>query len=91
LIPLPVVTIYATGGVGLVRLSVSETKVSFNGIPLKTFPAAEPQTKPEANVGAGVDLSFGGLTLFGELKIAFIFTDPKTSTAIPFATVGITF
>jgi opacity protein-like surface antigen len=90
-VPLPVVSIYATGGVGLVRVSVSEAKVSFNGFPLTTFPAVASQTKPAANVGAGVDLSLGGLTLFGELKIDFIFTDPKTSTAIPFATVGITF
>jgi opacity protein-like surface antigen len=90
-IPLPVVSIYATGGVGLVRVSVTETKVTFNGLPLTTFPAVAAQTKPAANVGAGVDLSLGGLTLFGELKVDFIFTDPKTSTAIPFGTVGITF
>lgn len=91
LVPLPVVSIYATGGVGLVRVSVSETKVTFNNLPLYTFPAVESQTKPAANVGAGVDLNLGGLTVFGEVKVEFIFTDPKTSTAIPFATVGVTF
>jgi len=90
-VPLPVVSIYATGGVGLVRVSVSEIKVTFNGLTAAKFPAVEPQTKPAANAGAGVDISLGGLTLFGELKVDFIFTDPKTSTAIPFATVGLTF
>ena len=90
-LPLPVVSVYATGGVGLVRVSVSEAKVNFNNLPLTKFPAVEPQTKPAANLGAGVDVSLGGVTLFGELKIEFIFTDPKTSTAIPFGTVGLTF
>jgi len=91
ILPLPIVSVYITGGVGLVRVSVAATKVTFNNFPLANFPAAESQTKPSVNAGVGADLSLGGLTLFGELKVDWIFTDPKTSTAIPFGTVGITF
>ena len=90
LIPLPVIGIYATGGAGYVRVNVADAKVTFNGLPLTTL-KVEAQNKPAANAGAGVDLSFGGLTLYGELKITWIFTDPKTSTAIPYGTVGLTF
>ena len=90
-LPLSAFSLYATGGVGIVRLSVTETNVTFNQLPLHTFPEVAPQTKATANVGAGVDLNLGGVTLFGELTLDFIFTDPKTSTAIPFATLGITF
>jgi opacity protein-like surface antigen len=91
LLPFPVVSVYATGGVGLVRVNVSATSVKLNGSPLATFPAVQSQTKPAANIGAGVDLNLRGVTFFGELKLDFIFTNPKTSTAIPFATVGVTF
>jgi hypothetical protein len=72
-------------------LNVASTTVTFNGVPVSSFPAVEPQTKPAANAGAGVDISLGKLALFGELKIDWIFTDPNTSTAIPYATIGLTF
>lgn len=90
-LPLPIVSVYATGGVGLARVAVSEATVKFNNIPVTTYPAIQSQTKPSANVGAGVDITLGGLTLYGELKFEFIFTDPKTSNELPCATVGITF
>lgn len=90
-LPLPIISVYATGGVGLVRVSLAETQVSLGPVTLATFPGVETQTKPAVNAGAGVDLSLGPIALFGELKIDWIFTDPKTSTAIPYATVGLTF
>ena len=91
LLPLPVVHVYVTGGVGLARLDVSEAKVKFNGSPVTTFPAVQSQTKSLFDIGAGVDLGLGGVTLYGELKFVFIFTDPKTSNEVPLATVGLTF
>jgi opacity protein-like surface antigen len=90
ILPLPVVSVYVTGGVGLVRVSVASTTVTFNGTPVTKFPAAESQTKPAVNAGVGASISLAGVTLFGELKIDWIFTDPKASTAIPFGTLGIT-
>lgn len=90
ILPLPVVSIYGTGGAGYVRVVVADANVTFNGLPLTTL-KVEAQNKPSVNAGAGVDLSLGGLTLFGELKVTWIFSDPKTSTAIPYGTVGLTF
>ena len=91
LLPLPLIHIYATGGGGLVRMSVTEATVKFNGAPITTFPKMDSQTKPSVNAGAGVDLGLGGLTLFGEVKIVWIMTEGQTSTQVPLATVGLTF
>lgn len=91
LLPLPLVSVYAIGGGGLVNLSVSELKVTYNGNPVTSVPAVKSQTKPAVNAGVGADISLGGVTLFGEVKLEWIFTDPNTTTQIPFATVGLTF
>ena len=91
IIPLPVISVYVTGGVGVVSLTMADVTVNYNGQKITGFPGLATQTKPAANAGAGVDLSLGGISLFGELKITWVFTDPKTSTAVPFGTVGITF
>ena len=90
-LPLPVIHVYATGGGGLVNLSVTEAKITFNGAPITTFPAMKTQTKASVNAGAGVDLSLGGLTLYGEVKIVWIMTEGETSTQVPLATIGLTF
>ena len=91
ILPLPIIHIYATGGGGLVRLLVNEATLKFNGAPVTTFPKMDSQTKPSVNAGAGVDLGLGGLTLFGEVKVVWVMTEGKTSTQVPFATVGLTF
>ncbi|MBP1648227.1 MAG: hypothetical protein H6Q30_1672, partial [Bacteroidetes bacterium] len=49
------------------------------------------QTKMTTNVGAGLDIALGGITLFGEVKLNWIYTDPNTTAMIPIGTVGITF
>jgi opacity protein-like surface antigen len=90
-VPLPVVSIYATGGAGVVRLSATDATVSLNGAPLTTVKAPEAQTKPSLNAGAGIDINFGGMTLFGEVKITWILTEGQTSTMVPLGTVGLTF
>jgi len=91
LLPLPIIHVYVTGGGGVVNLSVTEAKVTFNGAPITTIPAVKSQTKPSVNAGAGVDISLGGLTLFGEVKVVWIMTEGETSTQVPLATVGLTF
>ncbi len=90
-VPLPVISIYATGGAGFVRLSATDATVSLNGSPLTTVKAPEAQTKPSLNAGAGVDINLGAMTLFGELKINWILTEGQTSTMVPLGTVGLTF
>ncbi len=91
ILPLPIIHVYLTGGGGLVNMGVTEAKVSFNGTPVGSVPAMKSQTKPSVNAGAGVDISLGGLTLYGEVKIVWIMTEGETSTQVPLATVGLTF
>jgi len=91
LVPLPVVTIYATGGAGLVNLGVADAKVVINGTTAAQVPGIDKQTKPSINAGAGLDIHLGGLTLYGEVKVNWIMTEGETSTQVPLATVGLTF
>jgi hypothetical protein len=91
LLPLPLVSVYAIGGGGLVNLSVSKLTVTYNGSTVQSIPAVASQTKPAVNAGVGADISLGGVTLFGEVKVEWIFTNPNTTTQVPFATIGVTF
>jgi opacity protein-like surface antigen len=91
-LPLPVIHVYATGGVGYVRLSSTDAKLNFNGLPAIAVSApVQTQSKPSVNAGAGVDLDLGPITLYGEVKVTWILTEGKTSTEVPLGTVGITF
>lgn len=89
LLPLPVVSPYLTGGVGLARISTDETKIVFNGTPSSAYPSFSSETKTAVNLGAGIDLKLG-ITLFIEAKYTWIFTEGETSTYVP-VTLGITF
>ncbi len=89
ILPLPVVTPYLTGGVGLAWLSVDETKTSISGVAGNTFPSRSEGGKTSLNLGAGADLSLG-LTLFVEVKYVWILTEGETSTYVP-VTLGVTF
>ena len=71
--------------------NVNGAKLPVPGGDYAKFLALDSKTLTTANVGAGVDLTLGGLTLFGELKLNWIFTDEKTSSQVPIGTVGITF
>jgi opacity protein-like surface antigen len=91
LLPLPVVHVYATGGAGLTRLSASSATLKRGNTTLANISGVPSQTKPSINLGAGADLSLGGLSLYGEVKITWILTEGQTSTEVPLATVGLTF
>lgn len=89
ILPLPVVSPYLTGGIGLARLSVDATTVLFNGSPSSAFPSFSSETNTTVNLGAGVDVTLG-ITLFVEGKYTWIFTEGETSTYVPI-TLGVTF
>jgi opacity protein-like surface antigen len=100
LLPLPVVHIYATGGIGLASISFNEATISLPSLGVSRklteqeigdLIGIDKQTKMTTNVGAGVEIALGGLTLYGELKLNWIWTKPHTSAQIPVGTVGITF
>ena len=90
ILPLPIVSPYLTGGVGLARISAEETKIAFQGgQPATAFPSFSSDTQSAVNLGAGVDFSLG-VSLFVEAKYTWIFTEGQTSTYVP-VTVGVTF
>lgn len=88
-LPLPIITPYITGGVGLANISVDDAKITFNGAPQGSIAGVKGQTKTALNLGAGVDLKVG-ITLYIEAKYTWIFTEGETSTYIPIS-IGITF
>jgi opacity protein-like surface antigen len=89
ILPMPILTPYLTGGIGLGVVSVSDAKVLQNGTETKAYPGFSSESKTALNLGAGVDLKIG-ITLFLEVRYTWVLTDPKTSTLVPVA-LGITF
>ena len=89
ILPLPVVSPYITGGIGLAWLSRDEIKTSIAGAPGTTIPSGTQNSKTTASVGVGVDFKLG-VSLYIEAKYAWISTDVENSTYFP-VTVGVTF
>lgn len=90
LLPIPVVSPYLTGGIGLAQQSTGDLTVRYNGTSVGGFPKVEGETKTAVNLGAGVDLKLGGVALFAEAKYSWILTGGKSTKYIPIS-VGITF
>ena len=100
ILPLPVIHIYATGGIGLARVKFNDATINIPVLGISRQLSADDvskllgidsQTRTTTNVGAGVDIALGGIAIFGELKLNWIWTSPNTSSQIPIGTVGITF
>jgi opacity protein-like surface antigen len=91
ILPIPVVKPYLTAGGGLAHVKTTPAILAFNGAALPEFEILKAQTVGTINGGAGVDFVLGGLALFGELKLNWLFIEEGTSTYIPVATVGLTF
>jgi hypothetical protein len=85
LLPLPVVSVYLTGGVGIVNIDRDAATVKLP--PLSYTLPKDSETKASLNAGAGVDLG----PLFGEARVTWILTEGKTTVMVPIGTVGITF
>jgi len=91
ILPIPVVKPYLTGGGGLAHVKTTPAKLSFAGTPIPEFEILKTQNVGTINAGAGVDLGLGPITLFGEIKLNWIFIEEGTSTFVPIGTVGLTF
>jgi hypothetical protein len=102
LLPLPLISGYLTGGVGVVNVSFTEAKITGIGTSSIKVPAVKGETKPSVNAGIGADLDLGDLSLFAEVKYVVIFTQggeiiqgvkvtDEGKITYPFLTVGITF
>jgi opacity protein-like surface antigen len=90
-LPLPLISPYFTGGIGLANMSAGDATVKYQGQPLQggTIPGVKGETNFSANVGAGVDLTLG-IEIYLEARYTWIFSSGETSTYIP-VSLGITF
>lgn len=91
ILPLPVFKPYITGGVGLANIRAEDISITFNNFVIPGFQLIKTQTVSTFNVGAGLDLDFGAIAIFGELKVNWVLLEEGTSIQVPIATVGITF
>lgn len=90
-IPLPVFKPYLTGGGGFTNVKATDVTLSLGGIKLNPVPILKQQTVGTFNAGAGVDLEFGSLSVFAELKVNWLMLEEGTSTYVPIVTAGLTF
>lgn len=88
-LPLPIITPYLTGGLGLAWLNRDQMTTSIAGVQGTTIPSNTQSSKTAVELGAGVDVKIG-LRLFLEVKYAWIFGDGGTSTYVP-VSIGVTF
>lgn len=94
--PLPVVKPYITGGIGISQVKAHETKVTYTPpAPLSPITTnvtlIEKQNPWTLNGGVGVDLVFGGLSLYVEVKVTAFYLEGGTSTYLPISSLGLTF
>lgn len=87
-LPLPIVSPYLTGGIGMANVGGSDFKITRAG-QTNTAPLNS-ETNFSANLGAGVDLNLIALKLYLELRYTWIFASGATSTYVP-VSLGITF
>jgi opacity protein-like surface antigen len=91
-----VVKPYITGGIGISQVKANETKVTYTPpaplTPITTnVTLIDKQTPWTLNGGVGVDLVFGGLSLYVEVKVTAFYLEGGTSTYLPISSLGLTF
>jgi len=90
-LPLPVLQPYITGGGGLAYIKTTDATLNYAGNPLAPIQLLQSQTVGTYNLGAGVDLALGFLTIYGELKVTWVMIKEGTSTYVPIGLVGVSF
>jgi opacity protein-like surface antigen len=91
ILPLPVFKPYITGGAGLANVKATDVTLSLGSLTLAPITILKNQTVGTFNAGAGVDLVFGKIAVFGEIKVNWLMIEEGTSTMVPIITAGITF
>ncbi len=89
ILPLPIVSPYITGGVGLAKIDADASEISFQGAPSATYPGFSSGTSTAVNAGIGVDLDLF-LSIFVEAKYTWIFAEGQTTNFVPIS-LGINF
>jgi opacity protein-like surface antigen len=90
ILPIPILKPYLTAGLGWGKINVDEATITQGAIQTKQIQGFTSESKGSYNLGLGVDLDVGSVTLFIEARYMWINTDPKTSTMVP-VSVGISF
>ncbi len=88
-LPTPVLSPYATAGIGTASFSGGDATVTYNGIPVAQAAGVKTETASTVNIGAGVDWKLI-LTLYLEAKYTLAFTSGGNSSFV-LASLGITF
>jgi opacity protein-like surface antigen len=91
ILPIPVFKPYITGGAGMANVKADDLSISVGALKVTGFQLIQTQTVTTFNLGAGIDLDFVGLVIFGEVKVNWVMLKEGSSVEVPIATVGLTF
>ena len=87
--PIPIISPYVTGGVGLASVSSSDITIKHPTLTFNTLPGGKAETNFSANFGLGADLNLVVVKLYLEARYTWIFAKGATSTYVP-VSLGIT-
>ena len=89
ILPLPIVSPYLTGGIGLAKINADALEISSPGFPTSSYSGFDTGTSASANLGIGVDFDLF-LSLFVEAKYIWIFDEGEASRYLPIS-LGVNF
>ncbi len=87
--PIPIISPYVTGGIGLASVSSSDVTIKHPTLQFGAIPGGKAETNFSANFGLGADLNLVVVKLYLEARYTWIFTKGATSTYIP-VSLGVT-
>jgi hypothetical protein len=89
-LPLPLLSPYVTGGVGMANLGITDLTIKHPMLQFSGLSGVKSETNFSANLGVGVDLDLIALKLYLEARYTWIFSSGATSTYVP-VSLGVTF
>ncbi len=87
--PIPIISPYITGGVGMASVSQSDVTIKHPTLTFNTIPGGKAETNFSANLGLGADLNLVVVKLYLEARYTWIFASGGTSTYVP-VSLGVT-
>ncbi|MEO8166651.1 MAG: outer membrane beta-barrel protein [bacterium] len=87
--PIPIISPYITGGVGMASVSSSDITIKHPTLAFNTIPGGKTETNFSANLGLGADLNLVVVKLYLEARYTWIFASGGTSTYVP-VSLGVT-
>lgn len=87
--PIPIISPYVTGGIGMASVSSSDLTIKHPTLTFNTISGGNAETNFSANFGLGADLNLVVVKLYLEARYTWIFAKGATSTYIP-VSLGVT-